>query len=591
MTSFWYRRWTRGGDDEGVALVAVVGSMMIITLFLMSALALVLVNAPKSRTAQDSKAALAAAEAGVADYLARLNANDSYWTLGNSDSDNPAFDPGGRVIPGTDGEGASYRYSVLSTPSDVASTGSIRLQVTGTSSPGGGQEAVSRTITATLSPKGFLQYVYFTDVEVTDPALMNAPLYVRYNGRTGYWSRVGWRWQYIRYAVNPDQACGLYYYTGRSGSYTATAANPVREWSTSTGSYTGRTYTSGTVSGFSCFEIQWANGDVVNGPLHSNDALQVGGAVRFADPMTESSWPNPPNPTRRWWGGGTPVAPTASPPGYWPVFGAALAMPVGNQELLKYVEPRVDDPTADPGPGCYYSGNTQIKFNGTQMQVLSPATTNPATPSRCLDVANRSNWQTKSIPPVIYVDSTTSTGNYGRFEYPMAGEDTSGTTTDYTRTRGTAYVEGSASGQVTIAAQDDIVVTRDLVNADGGAGTDIIGLVAGNYVWVYHPVSRWGNNLLNRANTVNNIDAAILSLRHSFIVQQYREGNVLGTLNVTGSIAQKYRGPVGTGFTNGAAVSGYIKNYVYDTRLKVMQPPYFLKPSSSPWQVSSMSDK
>jgi hypothetical protein len=587
MRRFWY--WRRPGvsGEDGIALVAVVGSLVIVTLFLLAALALVLANAPKSRADQDSKAALAAADAGVADYLARLNANDTYWTLGDSDAGNPAFSAAGRVIPGTDGDGASYRYTVLSPAAEVASTGAIRLQVTGTSSPGAGHPSVSRTVTVTLSPKGFLNYVYFSDVEVVDPALMSAPLYVRRNGSTG----PSW---WLRYAVNPEQVCGLYYYDGRDGSYTASAANPVREWNTYSGAYTGTTYSTGTVTGtgsggsFNCWEIQWATGDVVNGPLHSNDALQVGGSVRFADPLAESSWTNPPDPARRWWGAGTPVGPTATPPGYWPVYGPALSMPVGNQELLKYVEPRVDDPMASPGPGCYYTGNTQFRFTGTTMQVLSPATT--TAPSRCLDAANRSNWQTKAIPPVIYVDSTTNTGNYSNFQYPMTGEDTTGTTTDYTRTRGTAYVQGSVSGQVTIAAKDDIVIAGDLTDAGGGTGTDIIGLVAGNYVWVYHPVNWWGTNLLGSAARVNNIDAAILSLRHSFLVQNWTEGAVLGTLNVTGSIAQKYRGPVGTGI-GGTAYSGYIKNYVYDPRLRVMQPPYFLKPESSPWQVSTMSDK
>lgn len=592
MRSFWRRRRLRALDDEGVALVALVGSLIIVTLFLLAVLALVLVNAPKSRADQDAKTAMAAAEAGVEDYLARLNANDSYWTLGDSDTDNPAFTTTGRVIPGTGGEGASYRYTVLSTTSEVASTGAIRLQATGTSSPGTGHTSVSRTITVTLAPKGFLDYVYFSDVEVVDPELMSTPLFVRRNGSVS----PGWG---KRYAVYPEQACGLHYYDGRSGSYTASASNPVREWRNSTGSFTGTTYSNGTVTGtwaggsFNCYEIQWATGDVVNGPLHSNDALQVGGSVRFADPLVESAWSNPPDPTRRWWGSGTPVSESATPPGYWPVHGAALSMPVGNQQLLEYVEPRVDDPTADPGPGCYYTGNTQIRFSGTTMQVLSPATTDA--PSRCLDVVNRSSWQTKAIPPVIYVDSTTTPGNYSSFQYPMSGEDTTGHTTDYTRTRGTAYVEGSVSGQVTVAAKDDIVVARDLTNADGGTGTDIIGLVAGNYVWVYHPVDGWGNNLLSSSNTVHNIDAAILSLRHSFLVQNWTKGAALSTsastrLNVTGSIAQKYRGPVGTGM-GGASVSGYVKNYAYDPRLKVMQPPYFLKPNSSPWQVSTISDK
>jgi hypothetical protein len=61
-------------------------------------------------------------------------------------------------------------------------------------------------------------------------------------------------------------------------------------------------------------------------------------------------------------------------------------------------------------------------------------------------------------------------------------------------------------------------------------------------------------------------------------------------LNVIGSIGQKYRGPVGTN-SGGVPVSGYLKNYVYDPRLNVLQPPYFLKPDSSPWQVTQVADR
>ena len=42
------------------------------------------------------------------------------------------------------------------------------------------------------------------------------------------------------------------------------------------------------------------------------------------------------------------------------------------------------------------------------------------------------------------------------------------------------------------------------------------------------------------------IDAAILAINHSFIVDNYNCGARLGTLNVIGAIAQKYRGAVGT---------------------------------------------
>ena len=38
------------------------------------------------------------------------------------------------------------------------------------------------------------------------------------------------------------------------------------------------------------------------------------------------------------------------------------------------------------------------------------------------------------------------------------------------------------------------------------------------------------------------------------------------------------------------SVSGYLKNYVYDQRLKNLQPPYFLKPDATPWQVVTVTD-
>jgi Tfp pilus assembly protein PilX len=79
------------------------------------------------------------------------------------------------------------------------------------------------------------------------------------------------------------------------------------------------------------------------------------------------------------------------------------------------------------------------------------------------------------------------------------------------------------------------------------------------------------------------IDAAILSTKHSWIVDNYKCGAALGKLNVWGSIAQFWRGPVGT---SGGGGTGYIKNYNYDERLASQQPPSFLNPSSTSWSLS-----
>ncbi len=595
------RPWSRRGraasarvrGDEGIALLTVLGTMAVLTLFLLTTLAVVVGQAPVARKDQDAKAAVAAAQAGVDEYVSRLTGNDSYWTTGNTDTTNAAFTTG-RTIQGSNGKAASYRYQVLSTADETARTGVIRLQATGTSSPGTGRTPVSRTLTATLQPAGFLRYVYFSDVEVLDPALFYSSTYVTVNGSSYYGS--GTRYKYIDLGPGVRQACGQYYYAGRSTTqYTASASTPVNVWDTSTNSVTATTITSGTVDGFSCLEIQWATGDIVQGPLHSNDALQVGGNPLFTDPVTESSWSNPPNASKRWWNSGQPLLSSGSVTGYWPVYAAPIAMPNGNSELLKYVEPRVDDPAGTPGPGCYYTGQTRITFQGTTMKVLSPSTTNA--PSRCLDVANRSSEQTKAIPPVIYVDSTASSCTYGLLGYPMSGEWLGGITTDYACSRGTVFVKGNVDGQVTVAAKDDVVVTDDITIQDSFSGTDVVGLVAGNYVWVYHPVSSSGSNLLSSSNTPHVLDASVLSLRHSFIVQNWQYGAALSStsstsskLTVTGSISQRYRGPVGTS-SGGTPASGYLKNYVYDQRLKNLQPPYFLKPDATPWQVSTVTDK
>jgi hypothetical protein len=168
-----------------------------------------------------------------------------------------------------------------------------------------------------------------------------------------------------------------------------------------------------------------------------------------------------------------------------------------------------------------------------------------------------------------------------------AGGNSLDSSTNYDCHRGSAYISGVSNTQVTVAAKDDVVVTGDLT-LTSATGTNIIGLIAGNCVWVYHPLRNGTNtNLLSSSSDVNNIQAAVLALRHSFVVQNWRSGAGLGTLNMTGSIAQSFRGAVGTS----GGSTGYLKNYKYDSRLSYLQPPFFLTPTSSPWQVATVMDK
>jgi Tfp pilus assembly protein PilX len=73
-----------------MAMVMVTGIMAVLMIFLLTGLTYVLNNVPASRRDQDAKAAYAAAEAGLEEYIARLNANSNYWQMGNTDASNPA---------------------------------------------------------------------------------------------------------------------------------------------------------------------------------------------------------------------------------------------------------------------------------------------------------------------------------------------------------------------------------------------------------------------------------------------------------------------------------------------------------------------
>jgi hypothetical protein len=181
-------------------------------------------------------------------------------------------------------------------------------------------------------------------------------------------------------------------------------------------------------------------------------------------------------------------------------------------------------------------------------------------------------------------------------EYPTAAKYTESATC------GNVYVSGTYGQSLTIAAANDVIVRPTLggklsnKSNDGSlirqSGTDAtLGLIANNFVRVAHPIARNTDGSCNdNLDTTNDpvvmnvqIDAAILSLQHSFIVDNYNCGR-LATLTVNGAIAQKYRGPVGTG--NGAnPATGFLKNYTYDDRFRYRSPPYFMNPVDASWDI------
>ena len=309
-----------------------------------------------------------------------------------------------------------------------------------------------------------------------------------------------------------------------------------------------------------------------------------------------------------------------------------MDMPATNTELRK--ETRSDLPDLVPRPGCLYTGPTQITFGPTagQMTVKSPwtkftnITGDPAAPTsgnnansaQCGTIAALSSAAGATLSVlvnnVIFVqnipltgvnsattaETTTTTapancrtstgttiatttagfsqnvvGYPTATEKPLIGGTTA--TASYGCRNGDLFVSGTdTGGAITLAAQNYVYVTGDL--RYGSNDTDMIGLVGQNAVWVYNPVHYSTGSFLLGNN--RRIDAAILSVAHTFAVQHYDTGSARGTLTVFGSIAQKYRGTVGQGS------AGYLKNYLYDARFKFTAPPKFLAPASTTYGIN-----
>lgn len=434
----WSRRCP--GDDTGMALMLVVGSMLVLTLFAGAALTYAVNSLPLSRHDQDFNAALGAAQSGIDDYIRRLNSDDSYWV--NPDCSNQALvGPKGQacdysatvgwqpVNGDSNPNGPMFHYDIDS------STLSTSHFVTVTST--GKVNGVTRTLQASVGRGGSTDFVYYTDFEDADPA------------------------NRVVYPTPPsNQACiDDYWWSGRSSNDSG------------------------------CIEITFITGDVLNGPVHTNDTPLVTGSPEFVGSTSRKFSLETPDPACKtakasnyyfgcWRGSSSQTPKFDRPPGP----GDVLQLPDNSTELAS-------------DPGCQYAGQTRIRFTGDgYMLVWSPETTtsNSSTTADCGGASP--NGVKVAVPDekVIYARGNPdvaphqcASGEIGD-GLPLDG-DISMQTADQYCGQGNIYIEGTLQGRVTVGAENSITVTGDLLLKNGAAGTDLLGLVAGNNVEVMHP--------------------------------------------------------------------------------------------------------
>jgi Tfp pilus assembly protein PilX len=548
--SFLNRLRGRLADESGFTLVVVMGVLLVATLFSVAAIAAADRDTPLSRADVDRKQAYAAAEAGVQDYFYHLNQDSNWWTkcaTGVSPSPvNQAFtrtsptqaDPRTwRNVPNS--TESQYTIELIPAPGKATcdtsdsggsmidpDTGMFTIRATGRSSPQGGTgRRVYRTITASFRRASVLDFLYYTDYEITDPEY--------YRARYGQ-----------SYYNNLVTTCVKYRRQGRPSS---------------------------------CPDITFVDGDAVNGPLHVNDRLYVQGHPDFGRTkkdsieVSASGTPTQNGSTYGWEQNGT-----GNPNPFSGTFVSGIStinMPPTNQALATVA-------------GQTYTGATELTFkvNG-KMDVRNKA----------LYPALANYTKTDVDPPangVIYVKN----GGCGQTGYDMGNPYPS----PQDENCANVDVAGVYSKSMTLASEGDIIIhpERDPQPPAEGPGLHrngdaMMGLIANGFVRLYHPVTNCslnGGGTNSQSGLTNiRIDAAMLSLQHSFLVDNFQCGQRLGTLTVNGAIAQKFRGPVGT-FGSGSG-TGYTKNYWYDDRLKFRAPPYFLDPVDSRWVVKRYTEQ
>jgi hypothetical protein len=521
-------------DQHGFSMIAVMLAMMVAGLMVVAAFAAADGDLPLTKRSEDRKEALAAAEAGVQFYAFHLAQDDRYWSKCDT------------VPPPNTTEPSPVALKWYGTGTDTR-TNHWR-NVAGTNS----QYAIELLpATAPTSTNPTPQCVVGDDTSMIDPS--TGMIKIRVTGRSGNAKRT---------LIASFRRRGLLDYlwltnfeTQDPSAYPPNAPVENPTWAAANcADYRGSRSSS-------CDDQQFASFDVLAGPFHTNDrSIWTCNGSTFGKS-----------------GKNYRVEVGGPGPGYANQCGSGAPNVIPGPLLTN--QPNIDIPQTNSSlktiaqtGGLLLTGKHTIVLSGNTMTVDGTARAWPAN-------------------GVIYAQTDTSSGAAACTSQPPVLADY-----NETSTCGNIYISGSYSGNLTVAAQNDVIVSEDLTRATGSQA--VVGLIAENFVRIQHRVTR---TLLQQGSTSSctngtpnigdiTVQAAILSVKHSFTVDNYGCGTLEGTLTIKGAIAQYFRGTVGTGI-GGSNPTGYIKNYNYDDILKYRSPPYFLSPLATPWMIARTNEQ
>ncbi len=369
-----------------------------------------------TRTDTNQKKAYYAALAGLSAYKFHLNSEADYWKKCPS---LPTSGTGTTTVPGTGDES----YAVNTMPSTGHSEsecksgqqaailetsgsahGTFRVKSVGTA--GTGTQKSTRTLVATFNHPGFINYVYFTNYEILDPA-----------------------------AQNPEPTVCEHYYAYREENHLTTT----------------------------CGTIVFAANDKINGPMHTNDAAALCGESTSKPTFGRKGYNDKIEMNGGHYGGCGSSSNQLTINGEYTEKGATLTPPTSDSELIE-------------AAGLKLKGKVFLELKtGVPNTVAIRHENINATP------------EIKNFPAngVIYVENNGSCP----VKYTPFGSNYEGDTNC-----GNAYVKGEYTESLTIAAANDVIINGNLITSHESSGkptgSAVLGLIATNFVRIYHPVTK-----------------------------------------------------------------------------------------------------
>lgn len=361
--------------------------------------------------------------------------------------------------------------------------------------------------------------------------------------------------------------------------------------------------------GYGGDKIWFYGTDTIEGRLHSNDRLHMAGTPSFYGTVT-SAYRNPVTGDTSWEAYDSQTEPNfyGNPPYQGGVDPISLPTfrkitdPTDSQSLQRIAagsQSYIED--TSKGNGTYIPNDGYNVSNGIwvkgDVKELVLGTDGAGNSKIIIDQSSTTYPVTTKITTIYkieapitingitYSSGTTLVDDYknGSHTYTSYNGHTNGVLFVNGKINGlrATATDGGHKGKITIASNYDITIANNLLlNAqasdsynncfdDPDSITDSIGLVSEEDI-----------KIATNAPPDIEIDAILMALGTSFYYEGWKSTQK-GTLTTYGSFIQKQRGPVGT-FSSYGKVSGYTKDYHFDTRMDISNPnigqvlpPYF----------------